>query len=109
MHSASGFFNRPTTPSMRRRSSSSAGAGGGGGGGGGIGQGGRLGSRMILRRDDFVENYPQLLIEVTLDHDLAMREFLQDEGGLDDFMVQNPGVDICFKVCLTSCGWPHFS
>ena len=49
-----------------------------------------------------MENYPQLLIEVTLDHDLAMREFLQDEGGLDDFMVQNPGVDICFKVCLTS-------
>jgi ABC-type glutathione transport system ATPase component len=51
-------------------------------------------TRMVISRDDFVENYPQLLLEVTMDADSIMGEL--DADG-DDTDWQYPGVDICFK------------
>ena len=50
---------------------------------------------MVISRDDFVENYPQLLLEVTMDNDTVMGEMDVDgDYGVD---WQYPGIDICFR------------
>jgi ABC-type multidrug transport system fused ATPase/permease subunit len=49
---------------------------------------------MVISREDFVENYPQLLIEITMDADEVMGEL---DGNGFDMDWQYPGVDICFK------------
>ena len=47
---------------------------------------------MMIYREDFVEHYPQLLLEITLEADTSQD---REEGDVANW--QYPGVDICFK------------
>jgi ABC-type multidrug transport system fused ATPase/permease subunit len=46
-------------------------------------------SLMLVSQGDFIEHYPQLLLEVTIDE----ADFFDDEEGQEEFL----GVDISFK------------
>jgi ABC-type multidrug transport system fused ATPase/permease subunit len=48
---------------------------------------------MMVSREDFVEHYPQLLLEITIEADSPMGE----PDGDNMATWQYPGIDICFK------------
>lgn len=57
-------------------------------------------TRMMISKEDFVENYPQLLLEVTMDHESIMGDYEKDKDDDSVFFGaswQYPGIDITFE------------
>lgn len=81
-------FPRHVSSVLRRRSGMSAGS---------TDIGPSRDSLMVIARAEFVEHYPQLLIEVTMDHEASAGRVLDDEWKENLEELVYPGIDITFQ------------